>query len=319
MGHSVTGLRDAAHPVAATIAGAKCVKQFARAVLKRRTTPAATQRMPPYDTVFPTFEAAVVPPAAPRADDAATREAALRAFAAELRRANQDLEQFAYTAAHDLQEPLRLMTSFTELFVRRYAEVVDDTGREYLHYALSGARQMKALLNDLLDYTRVCNDLSPFESVSLNAVAAEVEELLRALLEDCVGTLTWGDLPTVRGNRRQLLQVFYNLVRNAINYRAAGRRASIELRAARLPSAWQIDVADNGQGIAPAYRERVFMIFQRLPRDRTLPGTGMGLAVCKKIVDHHGGRIWADPNEAGGTTIRFTLPDDAGRGELPHG
>lgn len=263
--------------------------------------------MVPYDSAVRQIESGSAERVVTEADCAA-REAALAQVAAELRRANQDLEQFAYIAAHDLQEPLRLMTSFMELFARRYGDVVDSTGQQYLHYALSGSRQMKALINDLLEYSRICNDLSSIAPVAMADVAHEVETTLQAALVDCDGELQIEPLPVVVGRRRQLKQLVYNLVRNALNYRAAERAPRIRLSATPVGTHWQFAVEDNGRGIAPEYHERVFMIFQRLTRDRAQPGTGMGLAICKKIVDTHRGRIWIESSATGGTRVLFTLP-----------
>lgn len=263
--------------------------------------------MAPYDGASQQMDTATASPSA--APDCEAREAALQAFAAELTRANRDLEQFAYVAAHDLQEPLRLMLSFTELFARRYHGLVDDTGQQYLHYALSGARQMKALITDLLEYTRVCNDLAPFTPTALDELAGVVKSTLQAALEDCGGRIEWEPLPHLHAHRQQLQQLLYILARNSICYRAPNTAPHIQLSAVRLPSAWQLGVHDNGPGIPTEYCERVFMIFQRLTRDRAQPGTGMGLAMAKKIVELHGGQIWIEPGTDAGTSVLFTIPD----------
>jgi light-regulated signal transduction histidine kinase (bacteriophytochrome) len=239
------------------------------------------------------------------------REATLRDTAIALTRANRELEQFTYIAAHDLQEPLRLMTSFTELFARRYQHLVDDTGQQYLQYALNGARQMKALIADLLEYTQISSEILPFEAVPLDECAQQAARFLEALRANCGGALEWQTkLPTVRGHAPHLQLVFYHLLRNALLFRAA-HAPQINVEAIRLTDAWRIGIHDNGLGITPEYHARVFMVFQRLTRDRAHPGTGIGLALCKKIVEMHGGRIWLESNTLGGTSVLFTLPDSS--------
>lgn len=244
------------------------------------------------------------------ADDCCAREAALRDLTIALTRANQELEQFTSVAAHDLQEPLRLMTSFTELFARRYQHLIDETGQQYLHFALSGARQMKALIADLLQYTRISSELDPFEPVALAEPAQQAARSLETLLADCVGCIEWHALPVVHANSAHMQLVFYHLLRNALLYRRAeDARPRVRIDAKRQPDGWLIGIHDDGPGITPEYHARVFMIFQRLTRDRAQPGTGIGLALCKKIVEMHGGRIWLDSNAAGGTSVAFTIPD----------
>ncbi len=237
------------------------------------------------------------------------REAALRDTTIALTRANRELEQFTRIAAHDLQEPLRLMTSFTELFARRYQHLVDDTGQQYLHYALNGARQMKALIADLLEYTQISSEFCPFEAVPLDECAQQAARCVEALRADCGGAIEWQTrLPIVRGHAPHLQLVFYHLLRNALLFRA-GHAPLVKVEASRLTDAWRIGIHDNGPGITPEYHARVFMVFQRLTRDRTHPGTGIGLALCKKIVEMHDGRIWIESNALGGTSVLFTLPD----------
>lgn len=243
-------------------------------------------------------------------DDCHAREAALHDLTIALTRANRELEQFTAVAAHDLQEPLRLMTSFTELFARRYQHVVDETGQQYLHYALTGARQMKALIADLLQYTRISSELDPHQPVALTEPAHQAARTLESLLADCAGCIEWHPLPVVHANPAHMQLLFYHLLRNALLYRRDEHsRPSVRVAAARTTDAWQIAIHDNGPGIAPEYRDRVFMIFQRLTRDRGQAGTGIGLALCKRIVEMHGGRIWLESNAEGGTSVLFTLPD----------
>ncbi len=269
-------------------------------------------RMAPYDSSASNRLPLPFADAAADAADCYAREAALRDTTIALTQANRELEQFTHIAAHDLQEPLRLMTSFTELFARRYHHLVDDTGQQYLHYALNGARQMKALIADLLEYTQISSEISPFEVVPLNEPAQQAARFVEALRVDGGSTIEWQvNLPSVRGHAPHLQLVFYHLLRNALLFRTE-RAPLIKVEATRVADAWRIGIHDNGPGITPEYHARVFMVFQRLTRDRVHPGTGIGLALCKKIVEMHGGRIWLESNARGGTSVLFTLADASG-------
>lgn len=264
--------------------------------------------MPPYD-IQPSHDLPATPETmTPGEAHCCTREALLHDRALALSRANRELEQFAYTAAHDLQEPLRLMLSFTELFARRYGHLVDETGQQYLHFAVSGARQMKALVGDLIEYTRVASDTAPHRRVAMDDIARHVRTTLSGLVTDTEAVIELGPLPDVEGNPEHLELVLFHLVRNALRYRQPGVPPHIAVNARRVPSGWEFGVHDNGPGISPEYRERVFQVFQRLTRDRAQPGTGMGLALCQRIVELHAGRIRAESNAAGGTSVFFTLP-----------
>ena len=264
--------------------------------------------MVPYDSAYPSSKTGQDDR---YADDKACcpREAEVRALTAALDRNNRELEHFTYVAAHDLLEPLRLMTSFTELFARRYQDLVDEDGQEYLRYALTGARQMKAMLGDLLEFTRISTEALPAAPVALEQTAAQALRSLAPLIEDTAGHIECGDLPIIYGRAPHLGQVFYHFFRNSLIYRNNSNNPWIRVEAARIANAWQINVIDNGLGIVPDHRMKVFVIFQRLTRDRAKPGTGIGLALCKKIIEMHGGQIWLSPGIAGGTTVSFTLPD----------
>ncbi|WP_101788238.1 sensor histidine kinase [Nonomuraea indica] len=228
--------------------------------------------------------------------------------AAELRRSNGELEQFAYVASHDLQEPLRKVASFTQMLEQRYGDRLDDRARQYIHYAVDGAKRMQSLINDLLDFSRVGRVGGERTVVDTGAVLEAALANLAGAVEDTGAVVTADPLPRVSGNRLQLTQLFQNLVENAIKFRS-DEPPRVRLTAGRVGDMWEFACSDNGIGVEPRYADRIFLIFQRLhPRD-VYPGTGIGLALCRKIVEYHGGRLWLDGDAAGpGTTFRWTLP-----------
>ncbi|MFG1947982.1 ATP-binding protein [Nonomuraea sp. NPDC048826] len=233
----------------------------------------------------------------------------------ELRRSNNELEQFAYVASHDLQEPLRKVASFTQMLEQRYGNELDDRARQYIRFAVDGAKRMQLLINDLLDFSRVGRiggERAPMDSGV--AVRAALENL-SAAVEDTGATVTTGPLPRVVGSQLLLTQLFQNLIENAVKFRG-DEPPRVRIEAVERDGMWEFSCADNGIGVDPKYADRIFLIFQRLhPRD-VYPGTGIGLALCRKIVDYHGGRLWLDGDSGSrGTTFRWTLPpagDDDG-------
>ncbi|MDL4813485.1 ATP-binding protein [Actinomadura opuntiae] len=232
--------------------------------------------------------------------------------AGELRRSNAELEQFAYVASHDLQEPLRKVASFCQMLDRRYGDQLDERGRQYIVFAVDGAKRMQALISDLLGFSRVGRLARPEDAIDLNEVAGQALDNLGSLVEETGAQVEIGDLPTVPGERTQLTQLFQNLVGNAIKFRRPDVAPRVAIDVRREGDEWLFTCADNGIGIEPRYADRIFLIFQRLhPRDE-YTGTGIGLALCKKIVEYHGGRIWLDEDERGendpGTTFHWTLP-----------
>ena len=233
--------------------------------------------------------------------------------ASELQRSNRELEQFAYVASHDLQEPLRKVASFCQMLETRYSDQLDERARQYIAYAVDGAKRMQGLINDLLAFSRVGQPGAHFRPVDLNEVAGQAVSELEAAIEDSDATITVDRLPVITGDRTLLIQLFANLMGNSIKFRRVDVAPVIRFTADQNGGEWEFACQDNGIGIEPAYRERVFVIFQRLhPRD-AYPGTGIGLALCRKIVDFHGGKIWiedppASPSGSTGTTIRWTLP-----------
>ncbi|MFI7695605.1 ATP-binding protein [Nonomuraea sp. NPDC049655] len=230
----------------------------------------------------------------------------------ELRRSNGELEQFAYVASHDLQEPLRKVASFTQMLEQRYGPQLDDRARQYIHYAVDGAKRMQLLINDLLDFSRVGRVSGERVPTDSGGALDRALENLSATIEDTGATVTRDDLPVVEGNRTQLTQLFQNLVENAIKFRSEDP-PRVRLTAERKGDMWEFSCSDNGIGVDPKYADRIFLIFQRLhPRD-VYPGTGIGLALCRKIVEYHGGQLWLDAEPADqGTTFRWTLPAAGG-------
>lgn len=226
----------------------------------------------------------------------------------ELVRSNAELQQFAYIASHDLQEPLRMVTSYLQLLERRYKGKLDADADDFIHYAVDGAMRMRTLINDLLSYSRIGTRGQSFELTNCTeAVSCAIANLEVAIAERSA-IITCQDLPTVQADPTQLTQLFQNLISNAIKF---GHESApqIGIHASRQEQAWLFSVQDNGIGIDPQYAERIFVIFQRLHNRIDYSGTGIGLAICKKIVERHGGRIWVQSEVGQGATFYFTLPD----------
>ena len=235
-------------------------------------------------------------------------ERALIEQARELERSNLELEQFAYVASHDLQEPLRKVASFTQMLERRYAGQLDERADRYIAFAVDGAKRMQELINDLLDFSRVGRMTRPHERVDANALVDAARGRLAAALEETEAEVVVGDLPEVTGDPGLLTAVFQNLIGNALKFRGEDR-PRVEIDAAREDRFWHFSCTDNGIGVDDEYADRIFVIFQRLHTRETYAGTGIGLAMCRKIIEHHGGRIWlAPPPPEGGSTFCFTLP-----------
>lgn len=237
-------------------------------------------------------------------------EEALNDKMEELARSNSELALFTYVASHDLREPLRTVASNVQLVARRLDPEVDDESlRKSIDFALGGVRRMQDLIDDLLVYSRVGTEGRSFEPLAMDAVVEEATANLRAAIDEAGGRVrVEGELPAVRGDRSQLVQLLQNLVANALKYRRESVAPEIRIAAARREGEWEITVADNGIGIPEEFLEHVFTIFQRLHSGHEIPGTGIGLAVCRKIVERHGGRIWVESEPGEGSTFRFTLP-----------
>lgn len=239
--------------------------------------------------------------------DRVNAEQELQQTAEDLRRSNQELEQFAYVASHDLQEPLRMVSSYVQLLARRYEGQLDDDADDFIAYAVDGATRMQRLINDLLAYSRVGTRGDELTPTDCNDVVAGAVDDLRHAITDQDAEVTWDRLPAVMADERQLRQVFQNLISNAIKFHGdAPPRVHIAAEKS-ADDGWQFSVEDNGIGIDPAYGDRIFVIFQRLHGAHAYEGTGIGLAICKKIIQRHGGRIWFDSTEGEGTTFYFTL------------
>jgi signal transduction histidine kinase len=233
--------------------------------------------------------------------------AQLEEQAGELRRSNAELEQFAYVASHDLQEPLRKITSFCQALQTRYQGQLDERADQYIDFAVDGAKRMQVLINDLLAFSRVGRGGLQHEPVALGKVLAAAQMALAQSIESVGGRVVVGELPTVSGDRTQLTSLFQNLISNAIKFRGV-EPPVVEITAVRRGAEWEVSCADNGIGIEEEYGERIFLIFQRLHSREAYEGSGIGLALCRKIVEYHGGRIWLDTNRTRGACFRFTLP-----------
>jgi light-regulated signal transduction histidine kinase (bacteriophytochrome) len=231
----------------------------------------------------------------------------LREQARELERSNRDLEQFAYVASHDLQEPLRKVASFTQLLQKRYGDQLDERADQYIEFAVDGARRMQRLIQDLLAFSRVGRSGAPPEDVDLEAVLEQVLHDLGERIAESGAQVTHDPLPVVRGERALLTTLLMNVVSNAIKFRHPDRPPRVHLTARRGERAWELACTDNGIGIEPQYAERVFVIFQRLHPKDVYSGTGIGLALVKRVVEHHGGRVWVEPSDTGGATVCWTL------------
>ncbi|WP_338703333.1 ATP-binding protein [Streptomyces sp. Q6] len=241
----------------------------------------------------------------------ADQAAQLDLQAVELRRSNAELEQFAYVASHDLQEPLRKVASFCQLLERRYGDQLDDRGLQYIAFAVDGAKRMQTLINDLLTFSRVGRLNDAYGKVDQKASLDRALRNLAATVEEHDAIVEYPeDLPEVMGDPTLFTMLWQNLLGNAVKFRAPDRTPHITVEAAPDddPAFWRFAVTDNGIGIAPEFAEKVFVIFQRLHSRDAYDGTGIGLSLCRKIVEHGGGRIWIDTAHLVGTRIQFTLP-----------
>jgi PAS domain S-box-containing protein len=226
----------------------------------------------------------------------------------ELRRSNSELEQFAYVASHDLQEPLRGVAGMVQLLRQRYQGQLDERADEYIALAVEASERMQKLINDLLDYSRVDRFGKPFESISLENCLKIALANLQMSIKESQAQITYDPLPTVKADPAQITQVLQNLIGNAIKFRGE-RSPQIQISAVKAGEFWQIEIHDNGLGIESKYFERIFMVFQRLYTRREFPGTGIGLSICKKIIERHQGQIWVESQPGQGSTFYFTLPE----------
>ena len=234
-------------------------------------------------------------------------EEELKQMLEQIRHSNAELEQFAYVVSHDLQEPLRMVASYTQLLARRYRDKLDADANDFIAYAVDGAERMRVLLNDLLDYSRVGTRGKPFKPTDYEEVLHQAIANLKVAIEESRAVVTHDYLPTLIADEGQLVQLFQNLIGNAIkfcNQEPPRVHVSSETRA----NTWVFSIRDNGIGIDPQHAQRIFEMFKRLHTREEYPGTGMGLAICKKIVERHGGHIWVHSQPGEGSTFYFTIP-----------
>jgi light-regulated signal transduction histidine kinase (bacteriophytochrome) len=235
-------------------------------------------------------------------------QAALQRSIVELKRANEDLNQFAYAASHDLREPLRMVAIYSQMFALEYGDRLDIDGHDYLHYMLQGAKRMELLVRDILAYTQAAN--LPAETVTPAPAGAALDKAIASLdpaIRETGAIITSDPLPTLMVQETHLIQIFQNLLGNAIKYRG-DHAPRIRIAAEQDTANWKISVQDNGIGIDPEYARQIFRIFTRLHGAGKYPGTGIGLAICLKIIERYGGRIWVDSEEGKGARFSFTLP-----------
>jgi light-regulated signal transduction histidine kinase (bacteriophytochrome) len=232
---------------------------------------------------------------------------ARREWASKLERANKELEQFAYIASHDLQEPLRMVRSYVQLLEKEYKGQLGAEADKYIHYAVDGATRMQALINDLLSLSRLDSEAKPLVPTESNAALEDALADLQLTLTDTSTVITKGVLPTVMADGDQLRLVFQNLIANAVKFRRPSEPPRLQVSSERDGADWVFSVKDNGIGIEAKHAERIFRMFQRLHGRSDYPGTGIGLAICKKVVERAGGRIWVDSEAGEGSTFRFTL------------
>lgn len=232
-------------------------------------------------------------------------EYALKDKREELARSNSELEQFAYVASHDLQEPLRMVTSYVQLLAKRYKGRLDQDADEFIAFAVDGSNRMRTLINSLLEYSRV-NREKPFEEIDLNLLLTDIKRNLYNQIEENAVKLTWHSLPIIVGDPVLIGQLFQNLISNAIKFKS-DKAPDILIECTTAETEFQFSVEDNGIGIQQEYAEKIFVIFQRLHSKEKYPGTGIGLAICKKIVERHGGKIWVESKPGEGSVFRFTI------------
>ena len=224
----------------------------------------------------------------------------------ELARSNAELEQFAYIASHDLQEPLRMVATYTQLLAERYRGRLDENADKFIGYACDGALRMQTLIQDLLTFSRVGRNCDARIPVDCNALMPEILQSLGPAIRESGAVITHGKLPVLPANRSQMTQILQNLIGNAIKFRGEEPPA-ISVQAEQSGEQWTFSVSDNGIGIAPEHAENIFVVFQRLHTRSEYPGNGIGLAICKKIIEQWGGRIWVEPQTGHGSIFKFTL------------
>lgn len=230
----------------------------------------------------------------------------LKKRADELAHSNIELERFAYVASHDLQEPLRMVTSFLQLLRKRYEDTLDETALQYIGFAVDGAERMKVLIMDLLDYSRVGSSSEPTTNVNLDELLQEVKKIFNKPIEELKASINIDPMPVIKGNKTQLFQLFQNIISNAMKYHGQ-EPPFIHVKHTEQEENHLFEIQDNGIGIDPAFHDKIFIIFQRLHTRSDYSGTGIGLAICKKIVEKHGGTIWVQSEYGKGSSFFFTI------------
>lgn len=231
----------------------------------------------------------------------------LKMLVSSLERSNKELERFAYIASHDLQEPLRMVASFTQLLSKKYKEKLDKEAQEYIDFAVDGAVRMQQLITDLLTYSRVTTKGKTFAPTDCNAILSEVLQNLGVAIQEAKAEITYDKLPVILADSTQILQIFQNLISNAIKFHS-NTPPKIHISAENHDHYWLFLVKDNGIGIEPEYHDQIFAIFKRLHGRQKYSGTGVGLAICKKIVERHGGKIYVESEAGNGAKFCFTIP-----------
>jgi light-regulated signal transduction histidine kinase (bacteriophytochrome) len=225
----------------------------------------------------------------------------------DLKRSNEELEQFAYVASHDLQEPLRMVSSFTQLIERRYKDKLDKDANDFINFAVDGANRMQRLINDLLDYSRVTTRGKKLGRVDVASIVGQVFANLQQRIEESHAIITQDDLPVIEADESQMVRLFQNLIENALKFRRDAHPI-VHISIHKEGAFYIFTVSDNGIGIEMQYADRIFQIFQRLNTSQNYPGTGVGLAICKRIVERHGGKIWIESEVGNGSKFFFTIP-----------
>ncbi len=235
-------------------------------------------------------------------------EEEIRRYSIELKRSNEELQQFAYIASHDLQEPLRMVSSYVQLIEQRYKNRLDKDADEFIAFAVDGANRMREMINGLLEYSRVGTHGKPFAATSCEDLFENVIANLQIAIEENSAVITHDPLPVVSSDDVQLTQVFQNLISNAIKFRKKEQPPHIHISARQEGREWSFSFQDNGIGIEPQYKESLFIMFKQVHGRKEYPGTGIGLSICKRIVERHGGRIWVESEHGRGSTFYFTIP-----------
>lgn len=224
-----------------------------------------------------------------------------------LQQSNKDLEQFAYVASHDLQEPLRMVTMYTQFLEKAYGDKLDQDGRDYIQFAVNGAKRMQMLINDLLGYSRISSRAKKLKVVDTSTILQKSLDNLQQMIAENDAVITYDKLPAIKCEETHILRLFQNLISNAIKFRKDTAAPKVHISCKKENGEFLFSVTDNGIGIAPEYFDRIFVIFQRIEVQTKYPGTGIGLSICKRIVEWHGGKIWLESKENDGTTFYFTL------------